>query len=204
MEEALGRALREWRDKKAFDWLGPEHADLHGGHAVITDNVLADIVKYASKGKLTTVEGLRVDARWSLAPQFGTEVLSIVKDHFPPPTQIPSKRRVGNLGRGSQSVLADSTGIFINLSEHSVSSCCKVDCMIFVDDRRLNWCLPTMRGDHAISLRFLLILIDIVSVQPSHRAQWVPCKRTSYDCQQRLFLNSSGFFLAPPFDQEEI
>lgn len=131
MEEALERALQEWRDRKALAWLGHEHGDFHGGYAVMTDGVLADIVKYASKGKLTTVESLRVEARWSLAQKFGTEVLQIMNDLIPPSTRTSGRQGGRKPGGGSRSALADSSGIFINLSAESVSSCCKVDCMIF-------------------------------------------------------------------------
>ena len=150
MEEALGRALQEWRDKKALDWLGPEHVDFHGGFVVMTDGVLADIVKYASKGKLSSVDSLRTEARWSLAQRFGVEVLQIINDLIPPSTRVSGRQTGRRSGGGSQSVLADSSGIFINLSSESVSWCCKVDCLISIQCPRLR-SFFVARGGHAIS-----------------------------------------------------
>ena len=112
-ENALTEALEEWRDKVAKELLGPNNFFLHGGASVMTDKVIADIVKFASKGKLPDIDALRVQARWRRAHKYGNEVLSLIAQHFPP---VPP----GSSSQAAQP-LANSTASFINYGVESVS-----------------------------------------------------------------------------------
>lgn len=124
VEAALTKALEDWRDETAKEWLGEESYDLHGASPVMPDEVLDDVVKYASKRKLLTVESLRVQARWGRSHKFGAQVLEIVNAYIPQPA--------ADTDDSGLRPLASSTGIFINYGAESVSRplCCKVDCMI--------------------------------------------------------------------------
>ena len=113
MDAALRDALVEWRDRTVKEWLGEEHFELHGAAPLMDDDVLQDIVKYASKRKLPTTESLRVNASWRRAEAFGEQVLQVVNSF------IPQVR--GAVGGNTALPLANRTGQFINLGVESVS-----------------------------------------------------------------------------------
>ena len=118
-EAALTKALEKWRDKTVKEWLGEENIRLHGVGLLMTDDVLEDIVKYASKRKLPTAESLQVHVRWRRWERFGSQVLQVVNSFIP---QEPDN---------TVRPLASSTGGFINLGVESVSfPIAKADCMI--------------------------------------------------------------------------
>lgn len=124
-EEALTTALQAWRKRAAGEWLRPRHHDIHGGHAVLTDKVIRNIVMYASKGKITSIESLQRETHWSRARKYGAQVLDIVHTYFP----LPSASTQGD--NSGPTPLGDSRSVFVNLGIESVSiSCCEACCMI--------------------------------------------------------------------------
>ena len=119
VEAALTKALEEWRNKAAKEWLSEGNIRLHGLGLLMPDDVLEDIVKYASKRKLLTAESLQVHARWRRWERFGAQVLQVVNSFIP------------QTHDGTVRPLANSTAQFINFGVESVSfSIVKADCMI--------------------------------------------------------------------------
>ena len=113
VEATLTETLEEWRDKTVKEWLGEESYDLHGASALMPDEVLQDIVKYASKRKLPTAESLRVQARWRLAHKYGEQILQIVNTFIRQPS--------ADTDNSGLRPLANSTGAFVNYGVESVS-----------------------------------------------------------------------------------
>ena len=126
---------------------------LHGSAPLMDDDVLEDIIKYASRRKLLTAESLRVNACWRRAQVFGEQVLQVVNSF------IPQAR--GDVGGDNARPLRNNTGQFINLGVESVSFFfCKADCMISwlptsSSKVPLLYFVPSVyeldRGDHAIN-----------------------------------------------------
>lgn len=126
-EEELTAALEAWRDRAAVRWLSPEHRDLHGGAAVMSNKVLKSIVKYASVGKIKSIENLRRETQWSRSNRYGAEVLDLIKDLLP--HHFDDSARLDNVGPVP---LGDSTSRLNDGGVNLVSSlnCCEACCMI--------------------------------------------------------------------------
>lgn len=87
----LTEALEAWREKASYEWLNADLMDFHGGAAVMSDKVLQNIVSSAAQGRLTSVDALKEETRWSRSLRYGAEVLDIVHLYFPPKVvSIPS------------------------------------------------------------------------------------------------------------------
>lgn len=114
-EEALTVALEEWRETAALDLFGRRHQDVHGGPAVLSDKVIQNIVKYASMGKITSVETLKRETHWSRTLKYGAQVLSIIEMYFPPAPPIS----MNDLGPPP---LGNATGLVLNTGIDSVSA----------------------------------------------------------------------------------
>lgn len=117
-EEELTAALETWREKAAIEWFGSEHQDMHGGRAVLPDKFIDIIVKYASKGKITSLETLKRESQWRRANKYGAEILEIIKTFFP--FDQPTSTTRNHPGRPTP--LGDATGSLVNNDMVSVSS----------------------------------------------------------------------------------
>lgn len=154
-EAELTAALEAWRDRAAVQWLSPEHRDLHGGAAVMSNKVLKSIVKYASVGKIKSIENLRRETQWSRSNRYGAEVLDLIKDLLP--HHFDDSARLDNVGPVP---LGDSTSRLNDGGVNLVSSfnCCEACCMI--SDRvqcGLNSVIDAhcYEGDHATSFHII-------------------------------------------------
>lgn len=126
-EEELTAALEAWRDRTLLTWLGSEHEDLHGGALVLSDKVIKDIVKYASKGKIKSIETLKRESQWSKTSKYGAQVLEIIKTFYPFEPELSIRR-----DNTRPAPLGDSTAFFSNAGVGSVRFhfCREACCMI--------------------------------------------------------------------------
>lgn len=107
-------ALEGWRETAALELFGRRHQDVHGGPAVLSDKVIQNIVKYASMGKITSVESLKRETHWSRTLKYGGQVLAIIETYFPTAAS-------GSANDLDPLPLGNSTGLVLNAGMDSVS-----------------------------------------------------------------------------------
>jgi hypothetical protein len=88
-DQALWRALDDWRSSKTEEFYGWSSLIDFGPTLVMPGDILERIVHCAHHFKITTLAELKKETQWDEADAWGHEVIKIISQIFPPPVPTP-------------------------------------------------------------------------------------------------------------------
>jgi hypothetical protein len=88
-EFELRDALEEWRELMTRRVYGDSTLNDYGPGVTMPDSVLDRIIDCAHQHKISTIDDLRKETKWSAADRFGSDVIAIVQRIIPVPVLLP-------------------------------------------------------------------------------------------------------------------
>ncbi|KAG2074483.1 hypothetical protein BDR04DRAFT_1007874, partial [Suillus decipiens] len=88
-EFELRDALEEWQELMTRRVYGDSTLNDYGPGVTMPDSVLDRIIDCAHQHKISTIDDLRKETKWSAADRFGSDVIAIVQCIIPVPVLLP-------------------------------------------------------------------------------------------------------------------
>lgn len=85
LDAGLRQALEAWRRDTTVKEYGRANLRVLGLSLVMGDNVRDRIVDCARHNKIKTITDISRETKWARAVEYGTEVITIIEKHYPPP-----------------------------------------------------------------------------------------------------------------------
>ncbi|KIJ04929.1 hypothetical protein PAXINDRAFT_21786 [Paxillus involutus ATCC 200175] len=126
-EYELDDALEDWREQKTKDIYGESHLIDLGPGLVMPDSVLERIIACAHHLKISTVDDLRRETRWSGTDKFGSEVISVIHCIIPVPVSAPAfsttplQRRSVPQSAATSATISNSLAVYPDETNHGQS-----------------------------------------------------------------------------------
>ncbi|KIJ06725.1 hypothetical protein PAXINDRAFT_91575 [Paxillus involutus ATCC 200175] len=117
----------DWREQKTKDVYGESHLIDLGPGLVMPDSVLEHIIACAHHLKISTVDDLRRETRWSGTDKFGSEVISVIHCIIPVPVSAPAfsttplQRRSVPQSAATSATISNSLAVYPDETNHGQS-----------------------------------------------------------------------------------